>query len=341
MEQMAMEIVGTSVVLRVLGRVFLTPRQLYLSFVPKMGRALYTNLRSTMIGLEGDQVLWESRLAPGYAFPPSFGAATRGLLRSYTRLLDLPEARVEGSSSDTLMRYVVTLPPPRTLAAAWNRLSAPLPAGAVEADHAFEVAGPEEVADLLGSRSRPPEQVHELGAGLPSAPTLDALASALFDILDRHFVVHAASLWIHTPGGQLSLTGAVRGERSSVVHSRDLVVGGRAVGRLDVDGAALHPGTSLYDEFEALLPWVAMALARLVEPSRQQERALSDAARVAQLTAREAEVLRWIREGKSDREIADILGISHRTVQKHIERVLGKMGVESRLAAARRTFETA
>tara|TARA_R110002049_G_scaffold199259_1_gene369291 strand:- start:531 stop:761 length:231 start_codon:yes stop_codon:yes gene_type:complete len=51
------------------------------------------------------------------------------------------------------------------------------------------------------------------------------------------------------------------------------------------------------------------------------------------LTPREHEVLRWIAEGKGNRDIADVLGISLRTVEKHIENVLRKMGVENRTAA--------
>lgn len=50
------------------------------------------------------------------------------------------------------------------------------------------------------------------------------------------------------------------------------------------------------------------------------------------LTARESEVLRWVSAGKRNSEIARILGISERTVEKHVERVLVKCGVESRLS---------
>jgi CheY-like chemotaxis protein/DNA-binding CsgD family transcriptional regulator len=52
------------------------------------------------------------------------------------------------------------------------------------------------------------------------------------------------------------------------------------------------------------------------------------------LTAREAEVLYWVVKGKINRDIADILGSSPATVKKHLERILSKMGVETRTAAA-------
>jgi DNA-binding NarL/FixJ family response regulator len=52
------------------------------------------------------------------------------------------------------------------------------------------------------------------------------------------------------------------------------------------------------------------------------------------LTVREAEVLLWIGHGKGTRDIADILGMSPRTVQKHLEQIYSKLGVENRAAAA-------
>jgi DNA-binding CsgD family transcriptional regulator len=55
----------------------------------------------------------------------------------------------------------------------------------------------------------------------------------------------------------------------------------------------------------------------------------------ATLTPREAEILGWLREGKRNGEIGTILGISGRTVGKHVEHVLEKLGVETRTAAVR------
>jgi DNA-binding response OmpR family regulator len=52
------------------------------------------------------------------------------------------------------------------------------------------------------------------------------------------------------------------------------------------------------------------------------------------LTAREAEVLLWISRGKSNRDIGEILQISPRTVNKHLEQIFDKLGVENRASAA-------
>jgi DNA-binding response OmpR family regulator len=54
----------------------------------------------------------------------------------------------------------------------------------------------------------------------------------------------------------------------------------------------------------------------------------------AALTPRETEVLSWLAKGKTNRDIGDILGMSHRTVNKHLEHIFEKLGVETRAAAA-------
>ncbi|MEY4506741.1 MAG: hypothetical protein RL297_1319 [Pseudomonadota bacterium] len=51
------------------------------------------------------------------------------------------------------------------------------------------------------------------------------------------------------------------------------------------------------------------------------------------LTPRETEVLSWLAKGKTNKDIADILGMSPRTVNKHLEHIFEKLGVETRSAA--------
>jgi DNA-binding CsgD family transcriptional regulator len=52
------------------------------------------------------------------------------------------------------------------------------------------------------------------------------------------------------------------------------------------------------------------------------------------LTPREADVAVWIARGKSNKDISDILGVSPRTVNKHLEQISPKLGVENRASAA-------
>jgi len=71
-----------------------------------------------------------------------------------------------------------------------------------------------------------------------------------------------------------------------------------------------------------------------VQPFSAGPSASTDSALVEDLSPRQKEVLYWICEGKRDREIALILGISYRTVTVHVRAILGKLGVENRTCAA-------
>ena len=59
-----------------------------------------------------------------------------------------------------------------------------------------------------------------------------------------------------------------------------------------------------------------------------------------QLTPREAEVLFWISRGKSNHDIAVILGAKTSTICKHVEHILGKLNVENRTTAVVVALET-
>jgi DNA-binding response OmpR family regulator/DNA-binding CsgD family transcriptional regulator len=73
-------------------------------------------------------------------------------------------------------------------------------------------------------------------------------------------------------------------------------------------------------------------LLRLVESDTASEE--SRLKRHFTLTAREADVLVWVARGKSNRDIGEILGLSPRTVNKHLEQIYAKLGVENRTSAA-------
>jgi len=73
-------------------------------------------------------------------------------------------------------------------------------------------------------------------------------------------------------------------------------------------------------------------LLRLVEGEAGNEHAALK--QKLQITEREAEVLLWIARGKSNRDIAEILELSPRTVNKHLEQIYAKLGVENRASAA-------
>jgi len=57
------------------------------------------------------------------------------------------------------------------------------------------------------------------------------------------------------------------------------------------------------------------------------------------LTARATETLLWLAQGKTNPDIATILGITESTVKKHVQEIFERLGVETRGAAAVRALE--
>jgi DNA-binding CsgD family transcriptional regulator len=97
--------------------------------------------------------------------------------------------------------------------------------------------------------------------------------------------------------------------RAAFVRDRD---GGRLTVRLVSDSA---PGRQL------------LLLAERLPPSVRALRSLG-------LTPRQAEVLLWVVQGKTNQEIGAILSVRPDTVHKHLEQIFAKLGVENRTAAA-------
>jgi len=88
--------------------------------------------------------------------------------------------------------------------------------------------------------------------------------------------------------------------------------------------ASLHDPSKLGHEGEWLL----------VLHEENHQAAIENLITAFRLTLREAEVLFWVTKGKTNKDIGDILNTSPRTVNKHLEHVFEKLGVETRTAAA-------
>lgn len=82
-----------------------------------------------------------------------------------------------------------------------------------------------------------------------------------------------------------------------------------------------------------LVPHYARALELASRVSIHRSASLDVLGRLG-LTPRESDVASWLAGGRSNVEIAAILRMSPRTVEKHVENILGKLGVENRTAAA-------
>jgi DNA-binding CsgD family transcriptional regulator len=59
------------------------------------------------------------------------------------------------------------------------------------------------------------------------------------------------------------------------------------------------------------------------------------------VTRREAEVLSWVATGRTDRDVAQMLGLSVRTIQKHLQGCFAKLGVNDRGTAVARAWSFA
>lgn len=85
---------------------------------------------------------------------------------------------------------------------------------------------------------------------------------------------------------------------------------------------------------ELLLPYLHLALARLPPPRTDGVRAPARS-----LSARETQIVGWLREGKSNEEMGRLLGISALTVKNHLQRIYRTLGVANRAHALARCME--
>jgi transcriptional regulator EpsA len=116
-----------------------------------------------------------------------------------------------------------------------------------------------------------------------------------------------------------------------IVHGSGPVAGGATVFALF--GLPMRAGARHAYFLSLLLPHLHLALLRLAHAAPQER---SQAAR-RPLSARETEILKWLREGKRNQEIALILGISSLTVKNHLQRIYKLLDVHNRTAAVARS----
>jgi DNA-binding CsgD family transcriptional regulator len=157
-------------------------------------------------------------------------------------------------------------------------------------------------------------------------------------------LLHAASA--HATGALLLAQGDIAGASTSLRQAweiwRDLempyeeaqtclLVAAVCEKRGDVDGRRLELETArrLFTQLKA-----ESCLARIAE---QSERASHP--RVGSLSEREAQVLRLLAAGKTNRAIADELFISEKTVARHVSNIFDKLGVSSRTGATAWAFQ--
>ena len=154
------------------------------------------------------------------------------------------------------------------------------------------------------------------------------------DLMKRHFGAGAAGAGVAAPASGIvaplhapaSLCDWVR-ERVSRTPAPDAPAAWTCVTGTQRLHCTLHPASA---EDEWMLVLTESSNGAAVEALSLQFR----------LTAREAEVLYWVAQGKTNRDIGDILGTRPKTITKHLEHVFEKLGVETRTAAAARVLGT-
>jgi DNA-binding CsgD family transcriptional regulator len=180
--------------------------------------------------------------------------------------------------------------------------------------------------------------ISSLARELAHSPNREALVEALVTLLRFQFGCSWVEVWVTGQDDRMQLMG-VSGERGPGDQRRFVLeVAGRSVGRLELE-LPRGPGQRGVDEvLSDLMPWVAIALetARGArgEPQRVEEselaRRLRRAREIGQLTPRQVEVLELVARGKTNKEIAAVLGRSEGTVEVHVTNLLRKYGASNR-----------
>jgi transcriptional regulator EpsA len=131
--------------------------------------------------------------------------------------------------------------------------------------------------------------------------------------------------------GHFVLHGVSRPQRPNELESLFLFAGPEA-----------QPAPEMTQRLEVLLPHLHATYLRvqdternLAAPARTAQAAASapEPGPLPQITDREKEILRWVREGKSNQQIGDVLGISALTVKNHVQKILRKLGAANRAQA--------
>jgi transcriptional regulator EpsA len=163
------------------------------------------------------------------------------------------------------------------------------------------------------------------GRGQPWATPLDDEASALLQI--DLAPLRAAGL------GHLLAHGVARPQRPNEIETLFVLAGPET---------AVEPRRA--GHLELLLPHLHATYLRVQGVEREMQQPPRAPAptkgepRQAQITSRERQVLQGVREGKSNQQISEVLGISALTVKNHVQKILRKLGAHNRAQAVAMTM---
>lgn len=186
-----------------------------------------------------------------------------------------------------------------------------------------------------------------------SAATLQALCDA-----DGTLVRSVMAAWVAGRGRPLALPLSLLGEAAAALQTElnlgELLVHGVSRPQRPTEIETLFmfaispsstPKAPLLGTLDLLLPqlhrtWqrvvsTELDLLRPVAPVKavQTPEAPPKPGGLSVITNRERQILRWVREGKSNQQIAETLGISPLTVKNHVQKILRKLGASNRAQA--------
>lgn len=177
-----------------------------------------------------------------------------------------------------------------------------------------------------------------------SVPLGDADLEVLTDP-DNGLIVHAIRAWYESGEKPLVLDASTGG--AGWIRRFEPGAARLGLDRLAVHATPHYPGCpASYFVFsripaarlagfpaalDLLVPQLHLALVRLMASGRTESPPARSAPAI--VTAREIEILQWVRDGKSNQEIGLILGISPLTVKNHVQKVLRKLQVQNRAQA--------
>ncbi|MDR6866094.1 DNA-binding CsgD family transcriptional regulator [Microbacterium resistens] len=193
---------------------------------------------------------------------------------------------------------------------------------------------------LASIRSRP-EWPWRLSPG-PLSPLIEAFVHG------QHIATQArrgddegAASTLRAGIGRLPLAQAVRGAAAEAIIG---LIRRMDIGRDDsigtLPGAVLSARPLLHLEVPRVAPWSSIA-ARWEGATDAADPASPQGAPEPRLSARQRQILELLLDGRKNREVGALLGISPRTVEVHISGLLRKLGVRNRVELVSRTLRRA
>ncbi|WP_338751999.1 response regulator transcription factor [Janibacter alittae] len=189
--------------------------------------------------------------------------------------------------------------------------------------------------DVVGTASDGPSAVHRTRATTPEVLVLDLnlpqlrgdeVCRAIGDLPTRVLILSAS-------GEEKDVLAAVKaGASGYLVKSASPGEILAAVTATGAGEAVFTPGLAglVLGEFREM-----SSRAKAASQDAPEETGRSDRADVPELTDREVEILRYVAMGMTAREIAADLVLSHRTVQNHVQNILGKLHLHNRVELTR------